>query len=113
LYYQQNNIIIVFYTLECENSIPYRMKYIVCALAMVVLAGSSCKSKSEPETKPVPEVVKENPVPGAHPNEPSENHHHEEGKGHKHGKGKWIPPGHAKKMHGDKSARNYAPGHSR
>ncbi len=28
-------------------------------------------------------------------------------------KEKRIPPGHAKKMHGDKSARNHAPGHNR
>ncbi|WP_205509016.1 hypothetical protein [Longitalea arenae] len=24
-----------------------------------------------------------------------------------------MPPGHAKKIHGDKSARNYAPGHQK
>ena len=28
-------------------------------------------------------------------------------------KAKRIPPGHAKKMHGDKSAKNYAPGHNK
>ena len=28
-------------------------------------------------------------------------------------KAKRIPPGQAKKMHGDKSAKNYAPGHNK
>ena len=76
------------------------MKYIVCALAMTILAGSSCKDK--PETK-IPEIIKEQPVP--------EGHHPAPGKGKHHGK--WIPPGHAKKMHGAQSARDYTPGHNR
>jgi len=39
---------------------------------------------------------------------PDHHHHH-----HHHKKEKRIPPGQAKKMHGDKSARKYAPGHNK
>jgi hypothetical protein len=122
LYYLKNNIIIVSNTLTGENSIPYRMKYIVCALALILMAGSSCKSKSEPEIAKEPDIVNESPAPQQPapenlPPKPSDSHHHTCGKcddeqkcHHKHKK---IPPGHAKKMHGAQSARNYTPGHKK
>jgi hypothetical protein len=96
------------------------MKYLVCALALIVMSGSSCKSKSA-ETNPVPEIGKESPLPPKpapenHPTEPSDGHHHGSGQcgeGEKcHHKHKKIPPGHAKKMHGAQSARDYTPGHT-
>src|SRR5689334_17300977 len=104
LYHINIYIIIVSNTLLRKNSIPYRMKYIVCALALIVMAGSSCKSKSE-DTKPVPEIAKEPPVPqqpspGNNSTNPSDDEHgsgkcdHEGKCHHKH---KRLPPGHEKK----------------
>lgn len=117
-------IIIVSNTLPSENSIPYRMKYIICALAITILAGSSCKSNSTPEIAKEPEIVKENPVPQKpapdnSSTKPSDDDHHtcekcdHDDKCHHHGHKKRLPPGHEKKLHGDKSARNYAPGHKK
>ncbi|MCS3796282.1 hypothetical protein [Niastella sp. OAS944] len=114
------------------------MKYIICALAITILAGSSCKSKSEPPIANEPEIVKENPVPqnpapDNNPTKPADHDHHtcdkcdHEDKCHHHGHHedechhhdhhhchhKKLPPGHEKKLHGDKSARKYAPGHKK
>jgi hypothetical protein len=94
------------------------MKYIVYALALIVMTGSSCKSKSE-DTKPVPEIAKEPPVsqqpaPENHPTKQSDEHHESgdcDHEGKCHHKHKRLPPGHEKKLHGDQSARKYAPGH--
>jgi hypothetical protein len=107
LYDQKKYIIIVFNTVLTENPIPFNMKLLINALAVIILTGSSCKSKTE--TKSEPPVI-EKPAPGNPSTLPSGNHHQESGKRHKH---KRIPPGHAKKMHGEQSARNYAPGHTR
>jgi hypothetical protein len=116
LHDQKINIIIVSNTQLLENPIPYKMKYIVCALAVIILAGSSCKDKS-PEIKSGPEVVKENPLPekpsDSHPTEPGKHHCPESDKCHKCRHKKKLPPGHAKKMHGAQSARDYTSGHNR
>ena len=114
MYYLENNIIIVSNTLLRENSIPYRMKYIICALAITILASSSCKSKEE--SNPVPDIGKESPLPQQPaPSKPSTGDHHEcehcDDEGKCHHKHKRLPPGHEKKLHCDKSARKYAPGH--
>jgi hypothetical protein len=97
------------------------MKYIVCALAITILVGSSCKSNSTPEIAKEPEIIKENPVPQKpapdnNSTKPSDDDHHtcekcHDDKCHHHGRHKRMPPGHEKKLHGDQSARKYAPGH--
>ena len=91
-------IIIVSNTLLRINSIPRKMKYIVYVLAMVAMASGSCKSKSEPVIAKEPEIIKE-----VEKEKEGPNHHHH----------KRMPPGHEKKLHGDQSARKYAPGHTR
>jgi hypothetical protein len=63
------------------------MNYKVFVLAIVVLIVS-CKSKDTESPLPQP--------PATHPHGPNKHR---------------LPPGHEKKLHGDKSARNYAPGH--
>jgi hypothetical protein len=108
------------------------MKYIIYALAMIILAGSSCKDKSDPPIANEPGIIKENPVPQNptpenQPTKPSDDHHHH-GSGkcdecekcdhrhkchHHHGHHKKLPPGHEKKLHGSTSARKYAPGHKK
>lgn len=42
---------------------------------------------------------------------PRHHHHYDRYDHHHHHKGKKVPPGHAKKMTGNQSARDYAPGH--
>lgn len=71
------------------------MNYKIFVLAIVV-SIASCKSKDDPKTPPQLPQPQLPQIPGSHPQAP-----------HKHR----LPPGHEKKLHGDKSARNYAPGH--
>ncbi|OQP53680.1 hypothetical protein A4R26_06850 [Niastella populi] len=105
LYDQKKYIIIVSNTEQPVDPIPFNMKLLIYAMALMALTGSSCKSKTE--TKTAPPVI-EKPAPQNPSTLPSGNHQ-EPRKAHRHKK---IPPGHAKKIHGEQSARNYAPGHS-
>lgn len=102
LHYINIYIIIVSNTLLRINSISWKMKYIVYVLAIVAMASGSCKSKSEPVIAKEPEIIKEveKEKEVIRENEGGNHHHH-----------KRMPPGHEKKLHGDQSARKYAPGH--
>jgi len=90
----------------------------VFVLAMLILIGSSCKHKQETENKPPQEVPKlqepkpQKPKPDGHESHDHDDHDDHECKDHKHcHKHHRLPPGQEKKLHGAKSARDYAPGH--
>jgi len=95
----------------------------VFVLAMLILIGSSCKHKQETENKPPQEVPQpqtpkpqepkpQTPKP-AGPHSHEHDHDHEDDHDHDHHGSKHhrLPPGQEKKLHGAKSARDYAPGH--
>ena len=90
------------------------MNYKVFVLALLVLIGSSCKHK-EPINTPPPQETPQPTTP-----QPQDSHHHEhdhdddddDDHDHHHGKKHHrLPPGQEKKLHGEQSAREYAPGH--
>jgi hypothetical protein len=110
------------------------MKSKVFVLALLVLIGNSCKHKTATENTPAPQ---ETPQPTT-PQPQTPNHHGSddedahEGRHHKHEhdededdqgedhdkhhhkkKHHRLPPGQEKKLHGDQSARDYAPGHKK
>jgi hypothetical protein len=101
----------------------------VFVLALLVLIGSSCKHKTATENAPVPQETPQPTIPqpqspnhhGSDDDNDHEGHHHEhehddddDDDHYKHHHGKKhhrLPPGQEKKLHGDQSAREYAPGH--
>jgi hypothetical protein len=104
----------------------------VFVLASLVLIGSSCKHKEETINTPPPQETPQPTPPHPTPSKPQDPHHHEaddnshDGHHHDHDddhdchchkknchKKHKLPPGQEKKLHGDKSARNYAPGHKK
>jgi hypothetical protein len=77
------------------------MNYKVFVLALLVAIASSCKHKEEPINTPPTQGIPQPSTP--YPHDDDWRHH-----GKKHHR---LPPGQEKKLHGDRSARNYAPGH--
>jgi hypothetical protein len=113
LFFEKNDIIIAFH-IYFIKSISWKMNAKVFVLALLVLIGSSCKHKEEPINTPPPQETPQPTTP-----QPQAPHHHEHDHDdddddhyHHHGKKHHrLPPGHEKKLHGDQSARDYAPGH--
>jgi hypothetical protein len=105
----------------------------VFVLALVVLIGSSCKHKSATENTPAPQGTPQPTTPqpqtpthhGSDDDDAHEGRHHkhehdddddqgEDHDEHHHGKKHHrLPPGQEKKLHGEQSAKNYAPGHKK
>ncbi|MFL5746962.1 MAG: hypothetical protein ACJ751_19950 [Niastella sp.] len=97
----------------------------VFVLALLVLIGSSCKHKTATENNPqeTPQPTIPQPQTPNHHGDDDDDHegrHHEhehdddddDHDRHHHGKKHHrLPPGQEKKLHGEQSARNYAPGH--
>ena len=87
----------------------------VFMLVLLVLIGTSCKHKSATESTPT--TPQETPKPTTpqthhHKHEHDDDDDRDEDHDELHGKKRhWLPPGHEKKLHGDQSAKNYAPGH--
>jgi hypothetical protein len=83
----------------------------VFVLALLVLIGTSCKHRSATENPPAPPTTTfpqpQTPNhPGADEDDDDDHGKHHHGKKHHR-----LPPGQEKKLHGDQSARDYAPGH--
>lgn len=92
------------------------MNRTIFVLALTLLIGISCKHKQDAENKP-PSETPQSPTQKPEEPKPQGHHHHDddddddnehEHHGHKHHR---LPPGQEKKLHGDQSARDYAPGH--
>lgn len=94
----------------------------VFVLAALVLFATSCKHKTEtpstPQETPQPTTPQTPNEHGSRDGDEHEGRHHDDdddddnhGKHHHGKKHHWMPPGQEKKLHGDQSARDYAPGH--
>ncbi|OQP47751.1 hypothetical protein A4H97_30775 [Niastella yeongjuensis] len=133
MHYKLFNVIIAFLNIQY----PIKMNCKVFVLALLVLIGSSCKHKEDPINTPPPQETPQSTPPHPTPSKPQDPNHHESDNDdhdghhdghddddcdhdhdchhhdcHHHGKKHHrLPPGQEKKLHGDKSAKNYAPGH--
>jgi hypothetical protein len=102
----------------------------VFVLAVAILIGSSCKHKEEtintppPQETPPPQTPQPKPDGHESNNHNSHDHDGDHGEDHDHDddchchkkhchKKHKLPPGQEKKLHGDQSARDYAPGHKK